>query len=45
MCSVWEDLADGQRLSELRDAIRQQGFVIDLDETRVDFTFIEAKKI
>lgn len=39
------ELADGQRLSELRDAIRQQGFVIDLDETRGDFTFIEATKL
>jgi hypothetical protein len=39
------ELADGRRLSELRDAIRQQGFVIDLDETRGDFTFMEATKL
>jgi hypothetical protein len=30
---------------ELRDAIKQHGLVIDLDETRGDFTFIEATKI
>ena len=38
-------LANGQRLSELRDVIRQHGFVIDLDESRGDFTFIETTKI
>jgi hypothetical protein len=39
------EFADGQRLSELRDGIGQQGFVIDLDETCCDFTFIEATKL
>ena len=39
------ELADGRRLSELRDVITQHGFVIDLDETRGDFTFIEATKL
>ena len=39
------ELANGQRLSELRDAIRQQGFAIDVDEMRGDFTFIEATKV
>ncbi|MGA9149462.1 MAG: hypothetical protein WBZ36_02700 [Candidatus Nitrosopolaris sp.] len=38
-------LANGQRLSELRDVIKEQGFVIDLDEDRGDFTFIEATKL
>jgi Hypothetical methyltransferase len=39
------ELAKGQRLSELRDVLRQHGFVIDLDGDRGDFTFIEATKI
>ncbi|MGC1930419.1 MAG: hypothetical protein WA667_15720 [Candidatus Nitrosopolaris sp.] len=34
------ELANGQRLSEVRDVIKEQGFVIDLDEIRGDFTFI-----
>jgi hypothetical protein len=38
-------LANGQRLSELRDVLKEQGFVIDLDEVRGDFTFIEATKL
>jgi hypothetical protein len=39
------ELENGQRLSGLREFISQQGFVIDLDEVRGDFTFIEATKL
>ncbi len=39
------ELENGQRLSGLREFINKQGFVIDLDETRGDFTFIEATKL
>ena len=39
------ELANGQRLSELRDVIKEHGFVIDFDDVRGDFTFIEATKI
>jgi hypothetical protein len=39
------ELANGQRLSELRDVLKQQDFVIDLDEARGEFTFIEATKL
>jgi superfamily II DNA or RNA helicase len=40
-----ESLSNGGRLSELRDVIKEQGFVIDVDEERGDFTFIEATKV
>ena len=38
-------LAEGGRLSELRNMIKEHGFAIDLDEERGDFTFIEATKM
>jgi superfamily II DNA or RNA helicase len=40
-----DSLSDGGRLSELRNILKEQGFVIDLDEERGDFTFIEATKM
>jgi superfamily II DNA or RNA helicase len=40
-----ESLSSDGRLSKLRDVIKEQGFVIDLDEIRGDFTFIEAIKL
>jgi hypothetical protein len=33
------------RLSNLRDAIKEQGFEIYSDEERGDFTFIEAREL
>jgi Hypothetical methyltransferase len=38
-------LSNGGRLSELRNVIKEQEFVIDVDEERGDFTFIEATKV
>ena len=40
-----ESLSNEGRLSKLRDVIKEQRFVIDLDEARGDFTFIEATKL
>jgi hypothetical protein len=40
-----ESLSGEGRLSKLRAVIKEQGFVIDLDEARGDFTFIEATKL
>ncbi len=40
-----ESLSSDGRLSKLRDVIKEQGFVIDLDDVRGDFTFIEAIKL
>ena len=40
-----ESLSSDGRLSKLRNVIKEQGFVIDLDEARGDFTFIEAIKV
>jgi hypothetical protein len=40
-----DSLSNGGRLSELRNVLKEQGFVIDLDEERGDFTFIEATKM
>jgi superfamily II DNA or RNA helicase len=40
-----ESLSSDGRLSKLRDVIKEHGFVIDLDEARGDFTFIEATKL
>jgi hypothetical protein len=39
------ELTDGQRMSELRDVIKEQGYVIDLNEAHGDFTFTEAIKL
>jgi hypothetical protein len=40
-----ESLSSDGRLSKLRGVIKEHGFVIDLDEARGDFTFIEATKL
>ena len=40
-----ESLCSDGRLSKLRNVIEEQGFVIDLDEARGDFTFVEATKL
>lgn len=40
-----ESLSNDGRLSNLRDVIKEHGYVIDLDEARGDFTFIEATKL
>jgi hypothetical protein len=40
-----DPLSNGGRLSELRNVIKEQGFVVDLDEERGDFRFIEATRM